>query len=73
MEQNVKKTDDSVTVEYFPNKTHSKAAAAKQAIKLPYGYHVKTMKQSYFLDEELQPVQDVGKFIRQIALYTRLP
>lgn len=70
LEQNVKKTDDSVTVEYFPNKTHSKAAAAKQAIKLPYGYHVKTMKQSYFLDEELQPVQDVGKFIRQIALYT---
>ena len=43
--------DEDIAIEYFPNKTRIKGGKYGQAIKLPYGIHVKTGERSYFLND----------------------
>lgn len=52
--------DPDITLEFFPNKTRIKPGKYGQIIRLPYGTHGKTGRYSFFLDESLQPVEDVA-------------
>ncbi len=72
VENRMGETADGVTIEFFPNKGRLKNGKAGQAIKLPFGYHAKTGRQSCFLDEDFIPVQEPGKFIMDMGGYTGL-
>lgn len=61
---------DDIMIEFFPNKTRMKPGKFGQVIKLPYGYHVKTGKQSYFLDETGEKIEEVNYFLDNIAKFS---
>ena len=58
---------DGISVEYFPNKTRVKDGKYGQAIKIPYGVHIRTGERSYFIDNNGNPVMDVDLMIDTIA------
>lgn len=62
--------EDDITIEFFPNKTRMKPGKFGQIMKLPYGYHVKTGNQSYFLDETGEKIQEVNYFFDSIAKFS---
>ena len=59
--------DENITLEFFPNKTKLKSGKYGQAIKIPYGIHVKTGERSVFYNEAGEPVMDPGLFVDGIA------
>lgn len=59
----------SISIEFFPNKTRIKPGKFGQAIKLPYGLHYKTGKTSYFIDDAGEKVTDINPFLDTIAKY----
>lgn len=61
---------DEINIEYFPNKTRVKAGKYGQVIKLPYGYHIRTGEQSYFIDHEGKPVTDLNQFLDSLSKNT---
>ena len=63
---------NDITIEFFPNKSKQKGGKAGQVIKLPYGYHVKTGRQSRFLHEDFQRVSEPGHFITHMGKYTNI-
>ena len=62
--------EEGITVECFPNKTRLKPGKYGQAIKLPYGIHVKTGRRSCFLDDDCKPCMDINSFSDNIAYYS---
>lgn len=62
-------SDDDITIECFPNKTRVKQGKMGQAIKLPYGIHLKSGNRSYFLDEDGKVYWNINEFIDGIAKY----
>lgn len=63
---------ETITAEFFPNKSKLKPGKLGQTIKLPYGYHAKTGRQSCFVDENFRPVSDPGNFIMNMEKYTNI-
>lgn len=61
---------DEISVEYFPNKTRVKAGKYGQVIKLPYGRHLRTGEQSYFIEQDGSPVTDLEHFLDSLAKNT---
>lgn len=62
--------ETGLQLEFFPNKAHVRADKPGQCIKLPYGVHVKSGRMSYFLTKEMEPVSDVGKYLKNVARYS---
>ncbi len=69
IEQKCKDVEEGITLEFFPNKTRIKPGKFGQAIKLPYGVHVRTGEKSYFLDDDFLPVKEIDAFFDNIAKY----
>lgn len=67
LEDRMGEMPEGVSVEFFPNKCRVKGGKPGQAIKLPYGYHAKTGKQSRFLETDFAPVSDPGRFIMELG------
>lgn len=67
VEEKIGNVDPSLGIEMFPNKTRLKAGKPGQVIKLPYGVHMKTGRQSRFLDEQFEPVTDIDRYLLDIA------
>ena len=61
---------DDIQIECFPNKAHVRSGKMGQCIKLPYGIHSKSGKCSYFLDNDGRSVEDIGKFLKDVARYS---
>lgn len=59
--------DEEITLEFFPNKTRIKAGKYGQALKLPFGRHIKTHKLSYFIDTDGERIDEVNSFLDSIA------
>lgn len=72
IEDRLGKVPDTVTMEFFPDRSRAKKGKAGQAIKLPYGYHAKTGRKCVFLDEDFRPVADPGSFILHMGKYTNI-
>ena len=70
LEERMGKIPGEVTLEFFPNKSRLKPGKMGQAIKLPYGYHGKTGRQSRLLDEKFRPLSNPGEFIAGMGKYT---
>ncbi len=47
-------SSSEISVEYFPNKSRMKNGSPGQALKLPYGIHLRTGKRSMFLTDDFQ-------------------
>lgn len=60
---------EGITIETFPNKTRIKPDKFGQIIKIPYGYHIKTGEQSYFLNESCEKELNVNQFLDSIAKF----
>lgn len=58
---------EEICVEFFPNKTRVKADKFGQVIKLPYGRHIRTGEQSYFLDDSGKPIWELNCFIDSLS------
>lgn len=72
VESRIGRLPDSITIEFFPNKSRLKKGKAGQLVKLPYGYHVKTGRQSRFLDVDFKPASEPGNFIMHMEKYATL-
>ena len=70
LEEKIPALDDTLTVEFFPNRSHSKNGKVGQSIKLPLGYHIRTGKRSHFLTEDFEIVADQGNYIQHMARYS---
>lgn len=57
---------EDITLEFFPNRTHLRPGKFGQVLKLPLGIHMKTGERSYFLDEDLHPVEEINPFLDTI-------
>ncbi len=69
IEERIGEVPEAIAIEFFPNKTQIKNGKLGQAIKLPYGYHTRTGKQSRFLDENFVPVQKPGELMLEMGKY----
>lgn len=58
---------EDICVEFFPNKTRVKADKFGQVMKLPYGCHIRTGEQSYFLDDSGKPIMELNPFIDSLS------
>lgn len=58
---------DEICIEFFPNKTRIKAERFGQVIKLPYGRHIRTGEQSYFLDDSGNPFVELNHFLDSLS------
>lgn len=65
-----KNTIDDISVEYFPNKTRIKAGKYGQVIKFPYGRHVRTGEQSYFIAQDGSPIVELDLFLDSLSKNT---
>jgi len=61
---------EGIQIEFFPNKARIKQGKAGQCMKLPYGVHIKSAKQSYFVATDSQPVGDMDVFMKNIARHS---
>lgn len=59
-----------ISLEFFPNKTRLKPGKFGQALKLPYGMHIRSGQRSFFLDDEMQICDDIDFFIDSLALFS---
>lgn len=59
--------DAALSIEYFPNKARVNNKKPGQTIKLPFGFHIRSGRQSRFLTEDFGRVDDVAKFISQMV------
>lgn len=62
--------EGEIQLEFFPNKSHIRSNKLGQGIKLPYGVHLKSGQMSYFLTKEMEPVSDVGKYLKNVVRYS---
>lgn len=67
IERKLGKADEGIGIEFFPNKTRLKQGKFGQAIKLPWGYHIKTGERSYFLDDNGNKIMNVNLFLDSLA------
>lgn len=58
---------DEICIEFFPNKTRIKAERFGQVIKLPYGRHIRTGEQSYFMDDSGNPFVELNHFLDSLS------
>lgn len=58
---------DEICVEFFPNKTKVKAERFGQVIKIPYGHHIRTGEQSYFLNDSGSPIVELNHFLDNLS------
>jgi len=72
IEDHLDKIPETITLEFFPNKSKLKRGKSGQIMKLPYGYHAKTGKQSKFLDEDFKLIAAPGDFIMNMGKYTNV-
>ena len=49
LEEKLEKTDDDISIEFFPNRSRIRNGSYGQSIKLPGGMHIKSGKRSGFL------------------------
>lgn len=61
------KEQNEICIEFFPNKTRVRAEKFGQVIKIPYGRHIRTGEQSYFLDDSGNPIADLNCFLDNIS------
>ncbi|MCD8148458.1 MAG: hypothetical protein LUE92_02620 [Clostridiales bacterium] len=59
-----------MTLEFFPNQTRIRAGKFGQYIKLPLGVHIRSARRSFFLDEQMSPVENYQEYLSGIAKYT---
>ena len=62
--------DEGIGIEIFPNKTRIKPGKFGQAVKVPYGIHTRTEEQSYFLDTQGKPMEELDAFLDSIATFS---
>lgn len=65
-----KERPEEITVEYFPNKARVKTGKYGQVIKLPYGHHIRTGEQSYFIEYDGNPVTELNPFLDSLSRNT---
>ncbi|HCT91794.1 MAG TPA: hypothetical protein DF613_10530 [Lachnospiraceae bacterium] len=70
IENKVGGMDAALSVEYFPNKTRVNSKKPGQAMKLPFGFHIRSGRQSWFLNESFERVDDVGAYISQMVKHS---
>ncbi len=58
---------EEICVEFFPNKTRVKADKFGQVLKLPYGCHIRTGEQSYFLEDNGKPIMELNSFLDSLS------
>jgi len=58
---------EEICVEFFPNKTRVKADKFGQVLKLPYGCHIRTGEQSYFLENNGKPIMELNSFLDSLS------
>lgn len=61
---------EEITVEMFPNKSHLKPGRIGQAIKLPYGVHPVTGRNSRFLYDDMTVVHDIENYLHDMVLFS---
>ena len=61
------KEQNEICIEFFPNKTRIKAEKFGQVIKIPYGRHIRTNEQSYFVDDSGNPIVDLNCFLDSLS------
>lgn len=72
IEQKAGEVPPELSIEFFPNKARIVGGKPGQSVKLPFGFHVKSGRQSRFLTEYFQPVEDMGKYISEMARFSLL-
>lgn len=70
LEEKLEKTDDDISIEFFPNRSRIRNGSYGQSIKLPGGMHIKSGKRSGFCNEQFAPVEMSYEFLTGIAKYT---
>lgn len=70
LEEKLEKTDDDISIEFFPNRSRIRNGSYGQSIKLPGGMHIKSGKRSGFCNEQFEPVEMSYEFLTGIAKYT---
>lgn len=67
LEKMVNCSEEGISTEFFPNKTRLKPGKFGQVLKIPYGLHLKSGKQSFFLDEDYEKVTELNVFLDNIS------
>ncbi len=58
--------DEKISIEGFPKQSYVREGRLGNLIKLPYGYHLKTGKRSFFVDGEFKEIVDQRGFLHSI-------
>lgn len=66
------KTEESVNVEYFPNKGKLRNGSFGQTMKLPLGFHAHSAKRSMLLERDFQAVFVDKEYLFDIAQFSLL-
>lgn len=64
--------NESISVEYFPNKSKLRGGSLGQKIKLPLGFHVHTIKRSIFMDSDFHKVKADKRYFMEVAKFSLL-
>ena len=70
VEEKAGEIEPEISVEYFPNKTRVNQNKPGQTIKIPFGFYIRSGRQSRFLTEDFAQVNDVGAYILQMAKFS---
>ena len=58
--------EDGVSVEAFPKQSFVRENKLGNLIKIPYGFHLKTGKQSYFVDGNFKKIKDQRQYLHSM-------
>ena len=70
VQSQMKNEGTDIAIEFFPNHSRIKPGKCGQKLKLPLGVHIKTGKNSGFLDKQFVPIEDYKEFLAGIAKYS---
>lgn len=61
--------NSNINLEFFPNKTAVRPGKYGQCLKIPFGNHIRTGEQAYFLDQDGEAIQNINSFLDGLAFF----